>query len=60
MATNTGKKIPHRDRKNGAAREAWEKQKKIRNGARGKQVLVKGYTTPSGIIVVGGWAKVAA
>lgn len=32
----------HRDRKNGASREQWEKQKAARNAERGKQVRNSG------------------
>ena len=33
-----GKKVNNRDRKNGAAREAWQERKKERNEATGHQV----------------------
>ena len=33
----TGKKLQHRDRKNGASREEWEERKQERNTATGHQ-----------------------
>lgn len=38
MAQNPNK-IPHRDRKNGGAREAWQKRKHETNQSRGPQNL---------------------
>jgi hypothetical protein len=37
MATNTGIKRDHRERKNGSAREQHEKRKALINATRGKQ-----------------------
>jgi hypothetical protein len=44
MAAKEGQRR-HRDRKNGAAREAWEKRKQAANTARPKQVLENGVYT---------------
>lgn len=34
--------ISHREKKNGASREAWQKRKAAANDVRGKQIFVQG------------------
>jgi len=48
------KKKAHRERKNGAAREAWTKAKVARNATRGKQVYVTGDAEKG---VLPGWCR---
>lgn len=48
------KKKAHRERKNGASREAWKKAKAAKNTARGHQVYLTGSTEHG---VLPGWAR---